>query len=384
MSKLSNTQIMLIKLASSSLFGSTYEKSECDWSELRQEALDQAVFPQIYSVVKSFLPKNELPIWKALNEKITARSLTIHYEHDELHTAMTEINCPYVILKGSGTAYYYPDPISRMMGDVDFLVKPEDVKRAGEKIEQCGFHKKDLPEHSYHDEYERSGTEWELHRKITDYPKGRKGDIIQAFVSDIIDTARSVTLAGFTMNIPDDFHHCIVMLLHIARHLTKDSGIGLRHLCDWAVFVDKVDISNYKKQLEEMGLWVFACDLTAVSHKYLAGREYSWCRDIDDEFLESFITDIICSGNFGKKELQSKESNSIVKYDSIFEALISRTRVRFPVTVKYPFLLPLGMVICAFRYLYLRLSGKSSWLTKQDIDYAKNRKNIYNRFKLYE
>lgn len=384
MDKMNAVQLQLINIIANMLFGVPLQEEEHDWGKLRQEALDQTVFPLVYSAIKKQLPEDEKVIWQRLNDKIIAQNMTIFYEHGELHSAMEEIECPYVTLKGCGSAYYYPDPVKRMMGDVDFLVDPIDLQKASEKVVQCGFRQIYKTDQKFHEEFKRDNTEWELHYKITEYPEGEKGVIIERYVSDIIETDRCVEMSGFEFNIPDDFHHCVVMLLHVARHLISGRGIGLRHLCDWAVFVENVDISAFGDQLREMGLWVFACSLSAVSHKYLGSREYQWLMNVDDDVLHSLIMEFVSHGNFGQKESNNTTQNLIINFSNPFKAWVSRTKRRFPFTKKYVFLMPIGMIMCAARFLYLRISGKSRWVTIEDVKTAEERRDVYTKLALYK
>ena len=55
-------------------------------------------------------------------------------------------------------------------------------------------------------------------------------------------------------------------------HMTSES-IGLRHLCDWAVFVNSISnnefVGLFSENLKSFGLWKFAQIMTATSEKYL-------------------------------------------------------------------------------------------------------------------
>ena len=52
----------------------------------------------------------------------------ILHAHAELTSILQGI--PFVTMKGYASAYYYPQPIRRTMGDVDFLVHPSDILEA--------------------------------------------------------------------------------------------------------------------------------------------------------------------------------------------------------------------------------------------------------------
>ena len=86
----------------------------------------------------------------------------------ETQHEMGNAGIPYVILKGCASAFYYPDPSKRLMGDVDFLVKESDLEQAGEILRQEGF----VPweeDHICHVVYRKDVTHLEMLGKMTDF-----------------------------------------------------------------------------------------------------------------------------------------------------------------------------------------------------------------------
>lgn len=95
------------------------------------------------------------------------------------------------------------------------------------------------------------------------------------------------------------------MLLHVASHMMSE-GIGMRHLCDWAVFADTLGnekfVTLFEEKLKRFGLWKFAQILTLVSERYLGLVHKEWAQnpDVTEEQLEALMEDILNGGNFGK------------------------------------------------------------------------------------
>jgi len=196
------------------------------------------------------------------------------------------------------------------MGDVDFIVDPSYYVKAIEKLEADGWKKMNVS-HDRHISFKIDKVEIELHTEIKGIPNGADGistssttaeEKARDLLSDLIFTSRAVETQHGPIIIPDDFHHGLIMLLHVAGHIINDGGVGLRHLCDWGVYVDHVNVERYRLQLESVGLWTFACQLTAVCSKYLGLPEMDWVGEQDNIFLESLIEDVLAAGNFGKKE----------------------------------------------------------------------------------
>lgn len=125
---LENDNDFMGNLVASALFG-YQEKINSDFEDdaLADELAAQAVLP----IAISSAPKEFQAKWRKRSNEIEAANMMVFYEHTQLHELMTENGIPYVILKGAASASYYPEPILRTMGDVDFLVKEQDLKRAG-------------------------------------------------------------------------------------------------------------------------------------------------------------------------------------------------------------------------------------------------------------
>ena len=197
-------------------------------------------------------------------------------------------------------------------------------------------------------------------------------------MNDLIETAMEVDTQQGSIIIPDEFHHGLIMLLHVAGHMMNDGGIGLRHLCDWAVYVSRVDVEKYKSKLESIGLWTFACELTAVSIRYLGLPQQSWSGDWPDDFLTALIDDILSAGNFGTKEAGRRTVLDLRK-----DSFANMTRRRYP-AAKKPILLPVFMAVNAVRYGFLLLTGKRRVIKPSTIAGAKAREELYKQFRLFE
>jgi hypothetical protein len=179
-------------------------------------------------------------------------------------------------------------------------------------------------------------------------------------------------------------------------------GVGLRHLCDWAVFANHLSNDEFREIFEEklkaVGLWRFAQLLTQLSSKYLGMPEKEWAMDnVDDELLNAMIHDIFDGGNFGKKDNQrinesyliSSRGKHGVNNTSMFRQLIislnEATYVHIPLIKKFKFLLPFGWIYMLLRQLIFIACGKRNKVdVSKMISGANERKKIYKQFNLFE
>ena len=382
---MTQTQRYLLSLLSKALFCVETDRAYVfeDYTGLKNEALSQAVFPLIYPEVKDVLPSKVKDDWGKTNALTLANNIRVNHEHAELHTLMEQMDVPYVVLKGLCSASYYPDPLLRTMGDVDFLVSRSDVEKVGRELEKKGF-EANKAHHNFHIAYIRKKSDWEMHYSVGGIPNNSCGERIKSYLSDVIEKAEVCRLGNLTCRIPGKFHHGVIMLLHLIMHIKSGGGIGLRHLCDWAAYVNKVDISRFQRQYLDMGLWVFACQLTAVSSEYLGLPERDWCSGCNAGFMDELMEDIFSSGNFGIHDDQRSPSNNIVKESNIILSLAARARDYYPFAEKYKLLLPLGMGLYSCRFLWERLIGRRKWISFAAIKEAKKRKKLYEQFRVFE
>ena len=166
--------------------------------------------------------------------------------------------------------------------------------------------------------------------------------------------------------------------------MINDGGIGLRHLCDWAVYVDRVDVEKYKTQLQDMGLWTFACQLTAVCSRYLGFRAMPWAGTWDDVFLNQLITDILNAGNFGRKEDGRSTGLALNNEGNLVSSFAEMTMHRYNFCKEKPIFLPIGMVMNSMRYLRLVALGKKKLVSPEMISAGAERKALYKQFHLFE
>ncbi|MCR5060113.1 MAG: nucleotidyltransferase family protein [Saccharofermentans sp.] len=361
------------------------------------EAADQGVFCLAYNALKPYFSDACLAKWKPTYYSLKTQNILNDRCHKKLHGIMTSAGIPYVIIKGMASAKYYPVPEARMMGDVDFLVAHDQVTAAEDALKAAGMRRTETEENGFHESFSDGNTILELHWAPPGVPpEGETGDKVREFLSDIIDKA--VMYDGYF--VPSDFHHCIILLLHSVSHMTT-GGMGLRHLCDWAVFADSFSsdafVSEFESPLKSIGMWEFARVLTAVSVKYLGTGERPWAAGVDGGTIDLLMQDIIDAGNFGVKDDQRLNQAKLMRDDTnreietagmgkiLFTNLTVRARRAMPITAKVPVLLPIGWAYIGLRHIFRIVTGRKEKIDiKKTVQGAEKRRELYNRLRLFE
>ena len=293
---ISKQQRLVLERLSDTLFHGSSNAVACE-EDLIPELLAQAVLP--------LANLQDDPVWQRLSASVIADNMRILYEHSELHELLSSNGIPYVILKGVASASYYPEPILRTMGDIDFLIRPSDIPKATELLTSADFAFQEESE-GVHVLFRRDDSVWEMHYSVRGIPENEAGALIRSYLSDIIETAAEYDIGDCSIWIPDDFHHGLVLLLHTAFHFTSDTGVGLRHLCDWAVFFSHFTeaqfVGLFEERLRKCGLWRFAQILTLISASCFRLPRPSWAGEMEEATVRQLVGDILNGGNFGHKD----------------------------------------------------------------------------------
>ena len=393
-------QKTVLQLLSAAMFQKPFSaEQELDWKAVFDECRAQSVV----SLAFSALPKNEVSQivyaqWKPVVNESLAVNSKISYAHTMLNQLMNQARIPYVILKGCASAEYYDDPLLRTMGDVDFYVLPDRFEETDKLLIKNGFLSNEI-DHEYEKAYTRDDVVFELHNTVNGVPGGKVGTEIRHYFDDIFEkaTLKHFDLAEYYS--PSPFHHGLIMLLHVARHMVT-GGIGLRHFCDWAVFVDKVNedfTAMFEDKLKRVGLWRFAQIMTQFSTAYLGLSPQAWAGEVDKQLLSDLKDDVFAGGNFGHKDLTradeakfitSRKKGTVNNDSSIKQAVLSANEIvrkHWKFAEMVPVVYPFGWAFFGGRYAIKAATGKRNKIkVKTLVDGAEKRKEVYQGLRLFE
>ena len=394
-------QNLILNLCAVALFGKegTIVLGERE-QEILQEADRQTVYPLVCTALKD-ITGGEQTSTEVFLQRI-AENMQVNFDHSLVHGLLSDNGIDYVAFKGVASARYYTDPILRTMGDTDILINRQDIKKVDLLLKNIGYTTTDdIEKEKGHVAYgKKEGnrvSRLEVHFTLGGIPENKK-EIFDKYLSDLISTSEVVITPCGECRVPDKFHHGLILLLHTATHLIKE-GIGLRHLCDWAVFVNSISetemTETFQMPLKELGLWEFARQLTALSVEFLGVEPKSWIGEVDKGYLNDLISDIFVGGNFGHK---NKDRYTQIKYISnrndrtidnknpvlqVFLTLKEKTKREVKFVKEHPLLLPVGMVYILFYYLFLVATKRRKGESLKTLSDAKHRKDIYSQFKLF-
>ena len=355
---------VIFDLLSEALFNKNADVAYINIDDIFTEADAQEITPLIYGVLKKkglLNNEKEKELRVELNKRI-AKSNGIFITHVEVSKFLKEIE--HTTIKGVASAKYYEEPFSRIMGDVDVIVK--DFEKARELLRNNGF--KEGTESDNHIEFIKNSVSVELHHRIHGIPEGNS--CVNNLFEDLYEKSEKYSTIFGEVTIPSDFHHGLIMLLHMHTHINT-TGIGLRHLCDWAVFANSFTenefVNLFEEKLKNIGLWRFTRIISQACINI--GLDYkTWMGQPEEELTDFIISDIVAGGNFGRKNKErnaalslvpkdiEKKSSPVVQYFKYAKKSIYRI---WPWAEKNKILLPFAFVLYCFRILLRLVFGKS-------------------------
>ena len=386
----------LLGMLANALFGRDLPDAPADPAALWREAYRQGVFMLALknAQVDSYPPSLRQEIRSAVNTFL-ARNLRVSQGHIGIGRLLENAGIPHVLIKGLVSAADYPEPELRQLGDVDFFVDPADVPRTEALLEAEGFAplKKS---HGTHHVYKKDGCRYELHFAIPGIPDGEKGARCRAYFRDMLERAAVRETPFGPMRTPAPFHHGLILLLHMAHHMTY-GGIGLRQLCDWAVFEASLTDADlraaFTDALQKTGLLRFADCLTDLCVRRLGCPAGRLPAEADPAVADALLEDFFESGNFGQKDVaRSRQAYLITsgtknrsRLGRLLSVMLDMSYQKWPVTKKIKLLVPVSWAYFTILYLWRAARGRRPKLyARAALDGARTRTALYDKLRLFE
>ncbi len=342
---------------------------EVDWNtytELKKQAVLSLAIPILSRVSMS---SDLCSSWK--EEILHQISYNINCQHIQLHLPIT---VPYVVLKGTSAAQYYPYPEYRTMGDIDIMTRREDFDLVYQELLDGGY--QIVNDSDREVSFMKDGIIIELHR----------------YFASLNDPDQSKYLDDLILNnilpshVLPDMINGLVLLEHISQHL--EHGLGLRQIIDWMMFVEKCLPDDKWEEFETMakgiGLKRLAVITTRMCEIYLGLSDRTWCKNADASICKQLMEYVLHCGNFGNKWKTEEEIGKIVftyiwRPIAAFKWFQERGLQNWKAAQDHALLRPFAWIYQIGRYISKGIDQEGSWTTIQaEYSAAKGRINMFN------
>lgn len=306
----------------------TLFQGEVNWKAIfkiaREQAVQVLVADGMEALPEHLAPKKET-IYKVAIRR-TTNSLANKVQKsliNRITTLFNEEGIPSILLKGQGVAQNYQKPESRMCGDIDIYVGMENFDKACAILKREGA--TDLTnqeEHESHIALDLDGSTIEVHKKSDVISNKKLNESLQEWNTRYLDTKLADGSLpvwdneGTAINLPDPTYNAFYIIHHAVRHMLSE-GIGLRHVCDWMIFLythyDQIDAEELKATLTEFKMTQAWEQFGALATEFLGfPEEYLILPPIKQNESKAplLLNHIFSTGNFGQYSKEKRDSKS--------------------------------------------------------------------------
>lgn len=343
--RFSNEELMLLSLLRCGLWGKPDTTqafvASFSWEKLVDLALQQTVLGVMTEGMG--ILKHESQPSLLVKQKLISYRLKIEQSNVKMNAVIPELVrilhdngiTDVWLLKGQGVGQTYPQPNARQSGDVDLLfMNMEDYRKAKNLFANYAYDKgPDFEDLEWVCVYQ--GITVELHAKIHHSQINRRMAKNFGHWFEEIRTTQALRrweLHSTAVSLPPYRFDALFIFIHMASHYFN-SGIGLRQLCDWMMYLNayhaQINEQQLAKDLKLLGLtkiWQIFGALLVHYLGYPASMMplYEARYEKDAKVVLRFIFD---SGNFGFHDVRTK-SNSRYYYVRRFKAFVGHVQMQ--------------------------------------------------------
>ena len=327
--------------------------------ELMSETKAHDVSGLVYKILK-----NQVPI-EDYRREIIFQSLTqSRYFKQSLQNIkiLQEVGIDIVLLKGSILKSLYPLAELRTMGDIDFLVRSEQLKSIEKCLSELGYQKRDS-HNEKHDVYDGQGFQFEVHWSLVNESR-QSGH--ESFETDLWQHLQPIEIEGVTYQTLSDEDFLVHLLVHAAGHM-KSSGFGIRQLCDITLWIEEktnLDFDYVEERLKELRIFTFSQYLleTCQDLLYLEVPIELKLEQVNQVTLNKLVETIFKNGVHGHREKenqfghyfaygQHKQHIWLILLQCLFPSIRDLSR-RYTYAHRYHWLLPVAWIHRFFHVLF--------------------------------
>ena len=279
---------------------------------IREISIEQNVWPIVYSAIRKKLESGEVKIPPEIYNNLEtsfeaniAKTLQKNEFNKRVIKTLGKRGVECCLFKGMALAQLYNIPETRVSGDADILIKPEDEVLTAKVLRELGY---DVSERAAYDHHISAihpvGGELEVHISVM---RKNWDDIIFSdkisYKEEYIDFDEGIKTLGINDSL-------VNAATHFIKHFVR-RGAGVRHIMDLLLYIKKyenqINTDRFSSLMEELRYKKLINTVKAVGVKYW-GFSFDNLEETDNEVMEKLLTDIENGGTFGAKEYERAET----------------------------------------------------------------------------
>ncbi|MCB2300099.1 nucleotidyltransferase domain-containing protein [Clostridium tagluense] len=392
-----NNTVCFISLLSAFINGrEPQKKGDFSWEQVYKLARIHSVSGILYLMAKKFKEGHppDIVLLDKMKKDFNSTLVKSVTQDDEIQLIIEKLNeskIHHAFMKGFVVKNYYPVKEMRTMGDIDFLIKPEDREKTHTLMLEMGYEVGNADENQHWD-YTKGTVHIEIHTQIM-YHNITNGVDYVSYFSDAWSHVKRKS-KGYTYELTEEYHF-LFLLVHMAKHFDS-SGCGIRMIMDVATYLiyfkNKLDWDVINEEIEELGLVLFSKNIFILCKLWFGVEFPVELPKLDESFYKDLSHYILSAGTFGfyqrnrqvstlRKEYKNDKGELIVlallrAYRKIcFPSYENMSKIkRYSFLKNRPFLLPVAWIYRAWRSISVK--SKSSFGMLFDLAKSKEESKV--------
>lgn len=311
----------------------TFHEGFDEWTDVLELAKKQSV---VAVIAKTILSDKEYQARIPNDFRLRLKSVVVSnvMTFNSMTQALTKVamalhegQIPFVLLKGHSLAVNYPYPELRQCGDIDIYVGKENSLATHRVLKGIADKLDPETDATWGKHYNANvgDLQIEIHRHTCEHSAHKYAKAYNAAADKgLTQNLQQVVFDDVTIPVPAVDFNAFYIFDHLFEHFLT-SGIGLRHMSDWMLFLhankDVLDRDNLRSLLEQMGMlkpWqIFGTVL--VEYMGLPQEEFPLYEESDK--TDWVLAYILSDGNFGRSTkyyTRRSESYFLTKLNAIW------------------------------------------------------------------
>ncbi len=298
-------------------------ETQIDWEQIFRWAEEQNLQAVMYQCVKElpdgFGPDEQLQKkWQNKTVYIGIMQACQNAELYSLIDSCTKENIWTLPFKGVFLAAMYPEPLLRASGDLDILILKEQADRARKLVESRGYHLVEDETLETVFVYNKDMFIIELHTCLWEELYGERAMSLKNMSLTEQNSYQNIRIEGKELQTLGVQEFLIYQIYHIAKHFSI-SGMGIRHLTDLALYVNKnieqLDIKAFWASIQKLNYTTFCDYIFKICTEYF---------EMTDSILlptmkkipikeDNLIKDCFEGGVFGLRTTDRRHARNIIR-----------------------------------------------------------------------
>lgn len=337
---------------------------QVDWEKFLELAENHNVLSLLYDVLegrKEQLPEYVLQRAERVSRRTVIQSYRLLFISHHLISKLEEKGISVILLKGVGTASFYPVPELRKTGDIDLLLpEVERMEEACRILEENGCERSETQHALHHVQFGmEGGIDVELHTMLAEpFDNSRMNEYLQQNQRVCMEHIVRADAMGLNIPILSPGYHAYELLLHMLQHFLR-SGFGLKLLCDWVVFWncagESAEQEDYLRFVSESRIRGFSDVVTESCCRFLGLRREAvqWMGiHVEKAQVNAFMAEVLEAEEFGKSCADRMVALRNARLTEYIREFHHQMQLNYPVASKCVVFWPALWLLTLVRFLY--------------------------------